>query len=51
LKDAGAQIPLVQIHSATRPTQHSECGHLPLNALSRIARQVREVTGLRAEGF
>jgi len=51
LKDAGAQIPLVQIYSATRPTPHSECGHLPLKTLSRIARQVREVTGLRAEVF
>ena len=30
LKEAGAQIPLVQIYSATRPTAHSECGHLPL---------------------
>ena len=34
LKDAGAQIPLVQIYSATRPTPHSECGHLPLRTLS-----------------
>ena len=51
LKDAGAQIPLVQIYSATRPTPHSDCGHLPLRTLSRIARQVREVTGLRAEVF
>jgi wyosine [tRNA(Phe)-imidazoG37] synthetase (radical SAM superfamily) len=51
LKEAGAQIPLVQIYSATRPTPHSECGHLPLKTLSRIARQVREVTGLKAEVF
>jgi len=51
LKDAGAQIPLVQIYSATRPTPHSECGHLPLKTLSRIARHVREVTGLNAEVF
>ena len=50
-KDAGAQIPLVQIYSATRPTPHSECGHLPLKTLSRIARRVREVTGLKAEVF
>ncbi len=51
LKDAGAQIPLVQIYSATRPTPHSECGHLPLRTLSSIARQVRESAGLKAEVF
>lgn len=51
LKAAGAQIPLVQIYSATRPTPHSECGHLPLRTLSHIARRVREVSGLRAELF
>ena len=51
LKDAGAEIPLVQIYSATRPTPHSECGHLPLRTLSTIARRVREVAGLNAEVF
>jgi wyosine [tRNA(Phe)-imidazoG37] synthetase (radical SAM superfamily) len=51
LKDAGAQIPLVQIYSATRPTPHSECGHLPLKTLSAIAQRVREVSGLKAELF
>jgi wyosine [tRNA(Phe)-imidazoG37] synthetase (radical SAM superfamily) len=51
LKTGGAQISLVQIYSATRPTPHSECGHLPLRTLSRIARRVREVTGLTAEVF
>jgi wyosine [tRNA(Phe)-imidazoG37] synthetase (radical SAM superfamily) len=51
LKAGGAQIPLVQIYSATRPMPNSECGHLPLNVLSRIARRVREVTGLRTEVF
>jgi wyosine [tRNA(Phe)-imidazoG37] synthetase (radical SAM superfamily) len=51
LKDAGAQIPLVQLYSATRPTPHSECGHLPLRTLSQIAQRVREATGLRAEAF
>ena len=51
LKDAGAQIPWVQIYSATRPTPHSECGHLPLRTLSAIAKRVREVTGLKAEVF
>ena len=51
LKAAGARIPLVQIYSATRPTPHSECGHLPLKTLSRIAQRVREVSGLKAEVF
>ena len=51
LKDAGAQIPLVQIYSATRPTPNSECEHLPLRALSEIARTVRRVAGLNAEVF
>jgi wyosine [tRNA(Phe)-imidazoG37] synthetase (radical SAM superfamily) len=51
LKEAGAQIPLVQIYSATRPTAHPECGHLPLRTLSAIARRVREVSGLKAEVF
>jgi wyosine [tRNA(Phe)-imidazoG37] synthetase (radical SAM superfamily) len=51
LKNAGAQISLVQIYSATRPTPNSECGHLPLRVLSRIAQTVRQVTGLKAEVF
>ena len=51
LKEAGAQIPLVQIYSATRPTAQSECGHLPLRTLSAIALRVREATGLEAEVF
>lgn len=51
LKDAGANLPLVQIYSATRPTPHSECGHLPLRSLARIAQVVRDTTGLRAEVF
>jgi len=51
LKNAGAQIPLVQIYSATRPTPHSECGHLRLRTLSAIAQRVREATGLEAEVF
>jgi wyosine [tRNA(Phe)-imidazoG37] synthetase (radical SAM superfamily) len=51
LKEAGAQISLVQIYSATRPTPHSECGHLPLKTLSRFAQRVREVAGLKAEVF
>lgn len=51
LKEAGAQISLVQIYSATRPTLHSECGHLPLKVLSNIAHTVRQTTGLKAEVF
>jgi wyosine [tRNA(Phe)-imidazoG37] synthetase (radical SAM superfamily) len=51
LREAGAQIPLVQIHSATRPPARPDCGHLPLRTLSLIARRVREVSGLKAEVF
>lgn len=51
LKEAGAQIPLVQVYSATRPMPRPECGHLSLRCLSQIARRVREVTGLPAEVF
>jgi wyosine [tRNA(Phe)-imidazoG37] synthetase (radical SAM superfamily) len=51
LKAAGAQIPLVQIYSATRPTPNSGCSHLPLKTLSRIAQTVRQVSGLKAEVF
>lgn len=51
LTESGARIPLVQVYSATRPTPHSECGHLPLRKLSKIARRVREVSGLRADVF
>lgn len=51
LKQGGAQIPLVQIYSATRPTPHSEFTHLPLRTLSRIAHKVKKTTGLNAEVF
>jgi wyosine [tRNA(Phe)-imidazoG37] synthetase (radical SAM superfamily) len=51
LKEAGAEIPLVQIYSATRPTPNSGVGHLPLRRLSQIAQAVRSVTGLNAEVF
>jgi wyosine [tRNA(Phe)-imidazoG37] synthetase (radical SAM superfamily) len=51
LKAAGADIPLVQIYSATRPMFHAECGHLPLKTLSHIAQTVRHVAGLKAEVF
>ena len=51
LKANGAQIPLVQIYSATRPMNHTECEHLPLRTLSHIALTVRQVAGLHAEVF
>ena len=51
LKEGGAQISLVQIYSATRPTHNPVCGHLPLRVLSGIAQMVRSETGLRAEVF
>lgn len=51
LKNEGAQISLVQIYSAHRPSHRPECGHLPLKSLSRIAQRVREVTGIPAEVF
>jgi wyosine [tRNA(Phe)-imidazoG37] synthetase (radical SAM superfamily) len=51
LKQAGAQISLVQIYSATRPHFNNRCGHLSLQKLSFIARTVRQVSGLRAEAF
>lgn len=51
LREAGAQISLVQIYSATRPMFHAECGHLPLKVLSHIAQSVRQISGLKAEVF
>jgi hypothetical protein len=51
LKAGGAQIPLVQIYSAARPTANSACSHLPLRTLSRIAHTVRQISGLPAEVF
>ena len=51
LTQAGAQISLVQIYSATRPTVNLECGHLPLRTLSRIGQTVRSQTGLKTEIF
>lgn len=51
LKDRGAQISLVQIYSATRPTASSIVRHLPLKLLSDIAETVRAVAGLKAEPF
>jgi wyosine [tRNA(Phe)-imidazoG37] synthetase (radical SAM superfamily) len=51
LREAGAQISLVQIYSAHRPAVRRNCGHLPLRSLSQIARRIRDVAGLRAEVF
>jgi wyosine [tRNA(Phe)-imidazoG37] synthetase (radical SAM superfamily) len=51
LKAGGAMIASVQIYSATRPKHNPACDHLPLKALSRIARTVRAMTGLRVEVF
>jgi len=51
LKEAGADIPLVQIYSAHRPAMDSSVVHLPLRTLSRIAKRVREVSGLKTEVF
>jgi hypothetical protein len=51
LREAGANIPMVQIYSGTRPTAHSESGHLSLRSLSRIAQRVRDAAGLHAEVF
>ncbi|MCX8156091.1 MAG: radical SAM protein [Verrucomicrobiae bacterium] len=51
LKQAGAQIALVQIYSATRPTHQPACSHLPLKSLSRIAQIVRCATELPVEVF
>jgi len=51
LKEAGAQISMVQVYSAHRPPHRPECAHLPLRQLSLIAKRVWEGTGLRAEVF
>ena len=51
LKKKKAQIPLVQIYSATRPMPRTGCSHLPLKSLSKIAQTVRRVARLRAEVF
>jgi hypothetical protein len=51
LKEAGAEIPLVQIYSAKRPMARTGCSHLPLKSLSQIAKTVRQEAGLRAEVF
>jgi hypothetical protein len=51
LKDNEAQISLVQIYSATRPTSRPGCEHLPLPMLSHIAQTVRRVSGFPAQVF
>lgn len=51
LKESGADIPLVQIYSAHRPAMDAKVEHLPLRALSTIARRVREISGLKTEVF
>ncbi len=51
LKEAGADLPLVQIYSANRPSPNGHCRHLDLRELSAIARQVRTTAGLNAEVF
>jgi wyosine [tRNA(Phe)-imidazoG37] synthetase (radical SAM superfamily) len=51
LRRGGANIPVVQIYSATRPPAHSDCEHLPLKVLSFIAQTVRNIAGLKAEVF
>lgn len=51
LKAAGAQIPMVQIYSATRPHFNVGCGHLSLPRLCSIARTVTQISGLKAEVF
>ena len=51
LKAEGARISLVQVYSAHRPTATSDCRHLSLPFLSKIAIKIRETTGLEAEVF
>lgn len=51
LTSAGAQIPLVQIYSDTRPMAASNCRHLPLRTLNQIAQCVKQGTGLCVEVF
>ena len=51
LRDAGANIPLVQIYSATRPRATNRVEHLPLRTMADIAAKVRSVAGLKVEVF
>jgi wyosine [tRNA(Phe)-imidazoG37] synthetase (radical SAM superfamily) len=51
LMNDGVEISLVQIYSATRPTVHSDCGHMPLKSLACISQRIKAETGLKAEVF
>jgi len=51
LKAGGAQISGVQVYSAHRPAHRSDCRHLPLAVLSRIAKRIRTETGLPAQVY
>jgi wyosine [tRNA(Phe)-imidazoG37] synthetase (radical SAM superfamily) len=51
LMSDGVEISLVQIYSATRPTVHSDCGHMPLKSLAYISQRIKAETGLKAEVF
>jgi wyosine [tRNA(Phe)-imidazoG37] synthetase (radical SAM superfamily) len=51
LKAEGAQISMVQIYSVARKPARPGCKHLPLAALSKIARRVRSEASLNAEVF
>src|SRR5262249_26441199 len=51
LKKQGAEISLVQIYSATRPTERPVCSHLPLKSPSHIAKTAPHPAGLRVEVF
>lgn len=51
LKQNGAQIALVQVYSATRPTHQPACSHLPLKSLSRISQIVRCAAEVPVEVF
>lgn len=51
LKEAGVQISVVQVYSATRPHHTKSCRHLSLRVLSGVAGAVHQMTGLRVEVF
>ncbi len=51
LRNKGAQISSVQIHSASSSDYDSKCRHLPLQSLSGIARTIRAATGLKVEVY
>lgn len=51
LKDAGTQVSLVQVYSATRSPHSRRCRHLSLRVLSEIANFLHQSTGLRVEVF